>query len=375
MMTIPARLFPSLFTLAAALSASLAHAASPYAFFPIGGLGDSTYAADINNAGQIAGTASYVAADGSLLMQRAFRYSSGVVQELGTLAHQSGKALAINNAGDVLGAVGTAYSGNASMTIESFVMDSAGQMTAVGDANPYVQAFNDQKQILTVAGFGGINVCPGVSNTMGCVSAPYGSFSGIRTANDINNFGLVAGTSTSNPDSQGNWPATQLFIYDSAHGSAYSTPLPHSVSFVGAVSDSALVVGADANSQAFIYSVTTGSTQTLGPLSAEYDRTFATGVNNAGQVVGFALNAAGARRAFLYSNGVMSDLNSIVEGAGTDWVITDAPAINDAGLIAANATINGRPIAILINPVPEPGTSALVLLGLMAAAGAARRRA
>jgi len=70
------------------------------------------------------------------------------------------------------------------------------------------------------------------------------------------------------------------------------------------------------------------------------------GINSAGQVVGWATNAAGSRRAFVNSGGVMTDLGTL----GVDV----AAAINDSGEIVGSA--GGHAIRLKTNVVFDLGT-------------------
>lgn len=72
----------------------------------------------------------------------------------------------------------------------------------------------------------------------------------------------------------------------------------------------------------------------LGSLGGE--GTSALGVNDHGQVVGWSTTAAGQRHAFMYSNGFMTDLGTLVGGTHSD-----ALAINDMGVVVGESGING----------------------------------
>ena len=85
----------------------------------------------------------------------------------------------------------------------------------------------------------------------------------------------------------------------------------------------------------------------------------AAGVNDAGTVVGWASNAAGDRRAFLYTDADgMVDLNDRIDPA-SGWTLTDAAAINAAGQIVGNGLLGGTTHAFRLTPPgseppPEP---------------------
>ena len=154
-----------------------------------------------------------------------------------------------------------------------------------------------------------------------------------------------------------------------------------------AINDSGQVVGSMYgigsflynNGTAFLYSSTTGM-MSLGRLHPTDTYSTALGINNRGQVVGwsgtnpdFYSTSGNGVRAFLYSDGVMQDLNSLI-APGSGFVLTQARAINDEGEIAGAGSINGELHAVLLTAyqdVPEP-TSTLGVL-LFSALGAAWR--
>jgi probable HAF family extracellular repeat protein len=93
---------------------------------------------------------------------------------------------------------------------------------------------------------------------------------------------------------------------------------------------------------------------------------FAFGINDAGQVVGWSHTSttAGTQHAFIIgSNGVgMADLNSLVSQSG-GVVLTEAQGINNLGQVAAIAS-----------PIPEPGSYAPMLAGLILTGVMLRRK-
>jgi probable HAF family extracellular repeat protein len=95
---------------------------------------------------------------------------------------------------------------------------------------------------------------------------------------------------------------------------------------------------------------------------------FATGINDAGQVVGYSDMADGSQHAFITGpNGAgMTDLNSLVANLGSGAFIEKANGINNHGQVIV--TIDGVPA------VPEPEIYAMLLAGLALIGFMARRR-
>jgi probable HAF family extracellular repeat protein len=94
----------------------------------------------------------------------------------------------------------------------------------------------------------------------------------------------------------------------------------------------------------------------------------ASGINASGQVVGVSETAGGTYDAFLYYEGVMTDLNSLLP-AGSDWDLEVAAAINDSGQIAGyGINPQGQTDAFLldtgVSSSPEPTSFALFGTGI-----------
>jgi probable HAF family extracellular repeat protein len=100
-------------------------------------------------------------------------------------------------------------------------------------------------------------------------------------------------------------------------------------------------------------------------------------INNSGQVVG-GTNPADFRNghALLWDNGKMIDLNSFLP-LNSGWTLTNATGINDAGQIVGNG-YNGAFHAFLLTPrqapIPEPATIFLFGIGTLGLIGWAWRR-
>ena len=74
------------------------------------------------------------------------------------------------------------------------------------------------------------------------------------------------------------------------------------------------------------------------------------GINQSGQVTGYANTSSGDYVAILYSNGTMQDLNNLIP-ANSGWVLQSGQSINDSGQITGYGLINGAQHAFLLNPV------------------------
>ena len=74
---------------------------------------------------------------------------------------------------------------------------------------------------------------------------------------------------------------------------------------------------------------------------------------------------------FVYRDGTMFNLDSLI-APSSGWHITEAFDVNNNGQIVGAAMINGQQHAVLLNPIPEPTTMAI--LGLSAFAILRKRR-
>jgi len=76
----------------------------------------------------------------------------------------------------------------------------------------------------------------------------------------------------------------------------------------------------------------------------------AAGINDKQEVVGFSTIASGAQRAFIWSDGVITNLNTLIDLA-SGWTLTQATGINNRGQIVGNGVIGGAQHAFLLTPL------------------------
>jgi probable HAF family extracellular repeat protein len=331
----------------------------------------------MNDNGQVVGEA--LTASGK---DHAFLYSGGVMKDLGTLYGIGSAACGINNSGQVVGLVFTSpnifhaflYSDGAMKDLgtlggtysDAYGINASGQV--VGSAN----TTSDKHQDAYL--YSG-----GIMHDLGTLG---GTTSNV---NDINDSGQVVGTSTNTSRQY------HAFLYDSGSmkdlgtlGGTYSTA--YGINANGQIVGTAYTTSGATH--AFLITPQNGIwyqdnnldgindlMQDLGTLdgttSVAYDS------NDSGQVVGYVYPSSGTKHAFLYSGGVMTDLNTLID-PGSGWVLYEAGVINHSGQIAGNGYINGKSHAFLLTPVPEPSTLAILgsaLLGLSGILLAHRRRA
>jgi probable HAF family extracellular repeat protein len=125
---------------------------------------------------------------------------------------------------------------------------------------------------------------------------------------------------------------------------------------------------------AFLWS-TLGGMQDLGELVGGADASHAYDINDSDQVVGNSL-VANENHAFLWtrSEGMM-DLNSLLDASGAGWTLNFAHGINNAGQIVGYAkNSEGIVHGFLLTPIPEPSTWGLGLASLSVLAREVRRR-
>jgi probable HAF family extracellular repeat protein len=149
------------------------------------------------------------------------------------------------------------------------------------------------------------------------------------------------------------------------------------------VNDSGEVVGfaSEASGYQHAFSMVDDLMADLGTLGG--GSSYAYGVNESGEVVGYSWLADGDQHAFLDTGGTMLDLNSLIP-ANSGWELLTAYGINDAGQITGEGLYDGQLCAFLltdppagpadIGAVPEPQMFLIIGVALALMALGLRRR-
>ena len=150
----------------------------------------------INDSAQITGT--YVQADGHT---RAFIYSGGVLQSLGTLGGNNSSAFAIDNGGQAVGAADLGGGISHAFLFNGTIHD----LGSLGSGNSYAQGLNNLGQVVGSADVSGTShaFLAGLSPIfdLNLMINP-GSGWVLNTASAINNLGQITGTGTFNGQSR-----------------------------------------------------------------------------------------------------------------------------------------------------------------------------
>lgn len=282
----------------------------------------------INQSGQIVGKATL--ADN--VNTHAFLFSGNSLQDLGTLGGPSSSATAINDSGMIMGT--SDLPAGAGSTGFVYVN---GSMTGLGDFggnynNPL--ALNNAGVIVGEAGVPSGDVhaycwSNGVLTDLGTLGGTYSA------AFAVNDSGLIVGESwvdaanTTHAFVVSNGVMVDLGTFGGTYSSASQVNAKGQVIGVSNTSG-------DAETHGFLYDA--GVITDLGTFGGP--GMLPNSINSQGQVVGEALTAAWDERAFLWQNGTLVDLNSLLP-TNSGWQLVTALYINDAGRIVGVGNLDG----------------------------------
>lgn len=365
----------------------LAHAQSgSYRLTDLGLLSNSSdcYATGLNNQGQVVGACdSNIDIPGKFSTSEAFVYADGVMTGLGVLPGQdSSYASAINDNGAI---IGSSYSqpstttGRSTKSAQGFLY-----------RNQTLAALNNLPEGASLSGISANGQILGVSSSQSTGVQSFLYNDGTVTQLPISEEGIT------NPRGQvlslvRGQTRNQFALYDAGRTTVIEIPAGTYTNPPSAFNDAGQMVG-EANIdygqriggspygnwwQVSAYLYAQGKVSYLGFLPG-YNQSSPSAINKQGVVVGTASyygplppECTGGwvgnfwdymqrcqptihklTRAFLYTNQRLFDLNTLLSPAqAAQYVLTNANAINDAGQIAATASINGHRRAVLLTPM------------------------
>ena len=261
----------------------------------------------VNASGQVVGI-SYLAGDEQT---HAFIYDGAGLRDLGTLGGPNSAAVAINASGQVVGNADLPDGAGSRAVI--WTGTKAQNLGALGGAYSFAYGINDSGQVAGVA-----NTASSSQRAVrwtGTTAQDLGDLGGANSAGrGINASGQVVGYS---------------YTANSFHA--------HAVRWTGLKAED---LGTLYNGNAFGYAI-----------------------NRSGVVVGDIKVDFGGQYAFIYTNGRMTDLNTLLP-SDSGWQLTGASGINDSGWIVGAGSYNGQQHAYLLKPAASAGVSRIALEGV-----------
>ena len=332
-------------------------AAPPYTVTDLGTFGNvqSAQALDLNDAGQVVGIAGG---------NRAFRWQNGTKVDLGTLGGSSASASGINEAGQVVGysALTTPPSGtHAALWSNGTITDLTPQLGT--NESGWATAINESGQVVGNIGYAEAFLWQnGVRTPLGDLGG------GSSAANDINDSGVVVGSSSTDESASLGFMA-HPFVWQNGVMTDLGLLAGDEDGGAAAINNAGQIVGSSGRTdpdtyesfyRAFLY-----SNGVMTALPVPSSEAYAGDINDAGVVVG-SMRAAGGFSNFhgwVYVDGIVTNLNTLIP-AGTGLHIAYANAINNAGQIAATAfDAQGRYHAVLLTPGEGPPPTPAVSIG------------
>ena len=335
---------------------------------PPGNYQNWTQAQSINNSGQVIG---YVYGAGN--HTEGAVWAGGNVQVLPSSSSYYGYPFnapsAINNGGVV---VGTSYneagSANGGPSAYVWVNGSGAALPRITNgAISYARGINDANQIVgesqTNSGYGAAFPVTWVGGQISLLAVPQGVTGG--STNAINASGTIAG-SVYTVDASNTIVSGSALVWANSGSIPQALPSNAAVSFATAINNSGEVAGMAGNHAALWRE---GSFIDLGTL-AGYSISEALAINDSGVVVGrsegILPGTAGSQTtAFIWdSTHGMRNLNSLIDPS-LGWALLYAQGINNNGtIVGLGENAAGALHAFELTPVPEPATYTLMAVGL-----------
>ncbi|CUS38458.1 hypothetical protein COMA1_50112 [Candidatus Nitrospira nitrosa] len=314
--------------------------AGQYSLTDLGSLGGGRSGATaINNSGEVVG---WSTVPGNI--SHVFLYKSHMMMSLGITVGVYASAYGINDLEQIVGQTGDGYPflyDHGTVRLLPGIAGNAGYgrayaINASGVAVGYTQTSATSYAVMYHNG-----VLTNINVWGGPFSAAY----------DINDSGQVVGQA-----GLINFGPRHAFLYHNGVMTDLHTFSGRSSVALG-INNSGQIVGqamvklssVSEAGRAFLY--TNGKmVDLLSPPGVTIDASSANGINKSGQIVGWYNKPGYGHFAFVYSNGVMHNLNTMLDASGTGWGLSEAIAINDLGQIICKAGSH----TVLLTPVPVP---------------------
>jgi probable HAF family extracellular repeat protein len=315
-------------------------AADLYSVSDLGGLGSprGSGASALNGSGDAVGY-SFVASSGYV---HAVLNHKGTISDLGTLGGTQSLARSVNLRGDI---VGWAYPAGAS--VQHAVLWSGGQATDLGTLGGTVSDAHDVNDLgivvgssLTAAGNERAFWWDGTLHDLGTLGGSQSRAYAVSNWGDI--VGFASPASNIGLHAFYAKPGSPLYDLGTLGG---LTSHAYDVNELGHVCGWSQIAGDPAQSRGFYWA--NGVMKTIGTLGGNYSAGLA--LNDNDEVVGMSAREDGSYAAFLWKNGQITDLNSLLPG-GTHWTLVRAWDIDEHGVIVGEGLLDGQARAFVLEP-------------------------
>jgi chitinase len=327
----------------------------------------------LNNAGEVVGNVEGLIG----IAQQAFVYNQGSSQLLSPLAQpeNTAAAYAINLSGTIVGQSSNTFAQpNAVSWLNGAITDLGSLFFFLGVGSPAPAGYSSAAAINSKGNAVGASLgAAGGSISTDTHAALFSAGAvvdlGTLGGNDsealgINDSGIIVGDAQTSPGTSQS-SQSHAFFYDGTMHDLGVLP-GGTESSATAINASGTIVGQSAlngGTHAVVWATAGNGSYairdlgSLGPLASNFSQ--ANAINSSGQIVGISTTPQNGETAFIYSNGVMTDLNSLLP-TGSSVTLHEATAINDSGQILAyslNPITNVSTTFLLTPTAPRPPTA------------------